>query len=329
MTLVGGTGGTGLRRVKTRLDAGGVDVLIATTGRLLQLMDAREIDIRFSSHVVVDEVDTMLDEGFGLEVRRIVAQAESKLTSVQLVAVGATHPPEAQALYQDLMPRARPVAADLHRTPTGLEQRFVRVAPTAKVAELLTLLRGVRGDARSGSHVMVFVNSVDATRFVHHVLSDSSMVAACVHGAMPATKREREYARFRGDGENPAESAHVLVATDVAGRGVDDVGVAHVILFDFPRSAVDYVHRYPVVWAGAPPRRPRGRLVCVPRRAAPQPRLHGRLGARACRRLPPAGRRRGPRHVSQPRLEAPPHARRAGRPARRRPLGPVAARGAV
>lgn len=279
----GGPQGKGQARVsereRERLDQpGGIDVLVATTGRLLQLVDSRLLDIRFAQHVVIDEVDTMFDAGFAPDVRRMLAIAGKALTEndadteddddtdrheqqqeedghndndkasnnprVQLIAAGATHPPTAVGMYQASFHKPVRVNVDLHVTPVGLEQRFVRCTVSQKTSELLSLLsyhddRTANDSRNGGGGVMVFCNTVDSARFVAHLLSEVSndMVIGCAHADMPATRRNAEWARFR-DG-----TVRVLVATDMAGRGVDHSGVDQVILFDFPTSAVDYVHR--------------------------------------------------------------------------------------
>lgn len=232
---VGGGGGDSSRRLRERLNTGPVDVLVTTTGRLLQLIDTREIDVRFAKHIVIDEADTMFDKGFGPEVRRILQTAGSALEKEpQLIAAGATHPPEATAAYAETFKRAKSIDADLHLTPVGLEQRFLRVAPKDKLAELTSLVQDDMRDARA---IIVFCNTVESCRFVGHFLQECGVRVACAHGDMPPAVRDEEWAKFRrGD-------VVVLVATDMVGRGLDQATVDHVILFDFPPSAIDYVHR--------------------------------------------------------------------------------------
>lgn len=243
-SAIGGTS-EATKKLNERLDQP-IDVLVATTGRLLQLVRARTIDIRFASHVVIDEVDTMFDKNFGPEVRAILSAVSAQVpddeqgtfSRAQLVAAGATHPPAAVAIYQEAFLNPTRIHVDLHLAPAGLEQRFVRVRADEKLPELPSL---VRDDEASRTGVMVFCNTVESCRFVHHYLTEIGIQAICVHGEMPAVLREREYARFAAM-DGLSERA-VLVCTDVTGRGVDHAKVGHVVLFDFPVSAVDYVHR--------------------------------------------------------------------------------------
>lgn len=243
-SAIGGTS-EATKKLNERLEQP-IDVLVATTGRLLQLVRAKHIDVRFATHVVIDEVDTMFDKGFGPEVRAILSAVRANVpddsqtprSRTQLIAAGATHPPAAVAVYQEVFHNPVRIHVDLHVAPVGLEQRFVRVRGDEKLQELPSL---VRDDDASRTGVMVFCNTVDSCRFVHHYLEETGIPAVCVHGDMPATLREREYARFVAM-DGLSERA-VLVCTDVTGRGVDHAKVGHVVLFDFPSSAVDYVHR--------------------------------------------------------------------------------------
>lgn len=243
-SAIGGTS-EATKKLNERLEQP-IDVLVATTGRLLQLVRAKNIDVRFATHVIIDEVDTMFDRGFGPEVRSILSAVRANVPDdghysrprTQLIAAGATHPPAAVAVYQEAFQNPTRIHVDLHVAPVGLEQRFVRVRGDEKLSELPSL---VRDDDASRTGVMVFCNTVDSCRFVHHYLVEIGITAICVHGEMPALLREREYARFAAmDG---LSECAVLVCTDVTGRGVDHAKVGHVILFDFPASAVDYVHR--------------------------------------------------------------------------------------
>eukprot|EP00170_Pyropia_yezoensis_P007709 contig_31739_g7733 len=84
---------------------------------------------------------------------------------------------------------------------------------------------------------MVFTNTVDSCRWVDHFLVERGYTTSCVHGSMPPPRRDAAYDAFRGG------RTQLLVATDVAARGLDNLAVDHVILFDFPASAVEYLHR--------------------------------------------------------------------------------------
>ena len=110
--------------------------------------------------------------------------------------------------------------------------------PDAKVTTLLQLLGAAdEGGKPSLGRVVLFCNSQDSARFVDHTLTEEGYVTANYHGAIPARTRADEFEKF------VAGDAHVLVATDLAARGLDRLGVAHVVQFDFAKSAEEYLHR--------------------------------------------------------------------------------------
>lgn len=241
--LMGGNG-AGTRRTRELLEAP-IDILVTTTGRLTQLLQQRVVDVRFVQHLVVDEVDTMFDAGFGPELRRILQMCrrgrdeENEIKNpMQCILVGATHPKAAEEVYREEFAEAKRVNVDLHRVPPGLMQRFIHVEGNEKTRELLTFLGDVgREGGLKGGKMMVFCNTVDSCRFLDHFLVESGYSTACVHGEIPAERRKVEYGMFkRGERE-------LLVCTDMAARGLDNLKVEHVVLFDFPTSAVDYIHR--------------------------------------------------------------------------------------
>lgn len=236
-------GGQGMyRKLKDKLSAGPVDVLVCTTGRLLQLMDERIVDLRFTTHVIIDEVDTMFDAGFGPELKRILQAARGGRSNVvnkpQYIAVGATHPRAAEEVYAEEFPEAKRVDVDLHRPPPGLQQTFITVNANSKLQELVPLLGEARRDGSlRGGRMIVFCNTIDSCRFLDHYLQESGYTTSCAHGEIPPSRRDIEYAAFKS-GEK-----QLLVCTDMAARGLDNLSVDHVVLFDFPTSAVDYLHR--------------------------------------------------------------------------------------
>lgn len=244
--VIGMMGGNGARtrKIREQLETP-TDVLVTTTGRLLQLLQQRVLDVRFAAYVVVDEVDTMFDAGFGPELRRILEMCRrgggekgEVGNRVQCVLVGATHPKAAEEVYREEFAGAKRVNVDLHRVPPGLVQRFIHVEGNEKTRELLTFLGDVgKKDGLKGGKMMVFCNTVDSCRFLDHFLGESGYSTACAHGDVPAERRKEEYEMFR---EGKKE---LLVCTDMAARGLDNVKVEHVVLFDFPTSAVDYIHR--------------------------------------------------------------------------------------
>lgn len=236
--LVGGANAMTGRKLRDTFERP-VDILVSTTGRLSQLMEQRLVDVRFVRHVVVDEVDTLVDKGFGEELNRILARCRQGGQNVQMVAVGATHPKKMVETYEKEFGELVRVEVDLHVPPAGLTQRFVKVDGKEKLNELVAFLgeQGKNGGDLRGGRMMVFCNTMESCRFLDHFLIESGYTTACIHGDVPANRRESEYEKFKG-GER-----QLLVCTDMAARGLDNLKVDHVVLFDFPTSAVDYIHR--------------------------------------------------------------------------------------
>jgi superfamily II DNA/RNA helicase len=229
-----------------------VDLLVATPGRALKLMERGALFLGDVRYVVLDEVDTMFDAGFGDDLDAVLkittrdlsadlSAADTRTSNfVQHLAVGATHPESALALYDRWLRGTRRYFIDgSHSLPETLQQQFlVCNGPTAKVAALRDLLGVADVNGRpSIGRVVLFCNSQQSARFVDHELTEIGYSAANYHGAIPANERSANFSRFV-DG-----AAHVLVTTDLAARGLDELQVGHVIQFDFAKSAADYLHR--------------------------------------------------------------------------------------
>lgn len=236
-----GAGSSGLKKLKDLLAASPVDVLVTTTGRLLQLLDVKAIDLRFTRHIIVDEVDTMFDAGFGPELQRILRASRGRgdvVNKPQYIAAGATHPTAAETMYKVEFPDAKRLDVDLHLPPPGLDARFVRTTAEGKLQELVALLGDSKKDGHmQGGRLIIFCNTISSARFVEHFLSESGYSTASVHGEIPPERRANEFQSFKSG------QVQLLVCTDIAARGLDNLDIAHVIIFDFPTSAVDYIHR--------------------------------------------------------------------------------------
>jgi ATP-dependent RNA helicase RhlE len=210
--------------------AGGVDVLVATPGRLIDHLQDRAVRLDRTEVLVLDEADHMLDIGFIAPIKRIAAQIPRER---QTLFFSATMPPEiaqlAQALLRDpVRVSVTPVATTAER----VEQSVVFVDTARKRA----LLAGILRDAAMG-RVLVFTRTKHgADRVVKH-LQAAGVVTAAIHGDKSQSQRERALAQFR------AGQVRVLVATDIAARGIDVDGVTHVINYDLPNVPESYVHR--------------------------------------------------------------------------------------
>ena len=208
----------------------GVDVLIATPGRLLDHM--RNPYARFDKLevLVLDEADRMLDMGFLPDVRRILAQLPRKR---QTLFFSATMPPEIQRLAKEML--HDPVAINVERKAapaTGITQVVYPVSGAAKSALLLELLqRDVIGN------VIVFTRTKHRTNRLSEYLEKRGIPNARMHGNRSQGQRTQALAGFK-DG-----SIRVLCATDIVARGIDVEQLEHVVNFDVPHVPEDYIHR--------------------------------------------------------------------------------------
>src|SRR5437899_12302327 len=210
--------------------ARGVDILVATPGRLLDLIDTRSLTLSSVQVLVLDEADRMLDLGFIHALRRIVKLVPRQR---QTLLFSATMPGPIAALAEDyLNDPVKVVVAPSATTVERVEQEVVFV-PSDRKRDLLAMLLHDASFAR----VLVFTRTKHgADRVVRHLVS-AGIEASAIHGNKSQPQRERALAGFR-DGQT-----RVLVATDIAARGIDVDGVSHVINFELPNVPEDYVHR--------------------------------------------------------------------------------------
>jgi ATP-dependent RNA helicase RhlE len=222
-------GGVPIGRQRQEM-ARGVDILVATPGRLLDLIDNRWLSLASVQVLVLDEADRMLDLGFIHALRRIVKLLPRER---QTLLFSATMPKTIAALAEDyLTDPVKVVVAPAATTAERIDQGVIFV-PTERKRDLLA---GLLRDP-AFSRVLVFTRTKHgADRVVRH-LDATGIGAAAIHGNKSQPQRERALAGFR-DGR-----PRVLVATDIAARGIDVDGVSHVINFDLPNVPEDYVHR--------------------------------------------------------------------------------------
>ena len=224
-------GGMDMNRQRERLSKG-VDILVATPGRLLDFMDRRVIDLRRVEVLVIDEADRMLDMGFIPDVRRIVYKTPHKKKR-QTLFFSATFNDDVMRLADQwtLQPHHVAIEPDSVAVDT-VEQKFWLVAANEK-AKVLHQLVGQEAVER----VMVFANRRDQTRNVHDYLRRKGVSCEMLSGEVPQRKRLTTLDRFKQG------KVRVLVATDVAGRGIHVDDVSHVVNYDLPEDPEDYVHR--------------------------------------------------------------------------------------
>jgi ATP-dependent RNA helicase RhlE len=226
-------GGTSVHRNKQDV-ARGVDILIATPGRLVDLTDQRALDLSEVEILVLDEADQMMDLGFIHALRAIVRMLPSKR---QTLFFSATMPSAIKQLAgQYLTDPAHVSVAPAATTAERVEQYVCFVGQAEKQA-LLTL--ALRKGLQSGEmdRVLVFTRTKHGADRVVKKLAQSNIPANAIHGNKSQPQRERALEDFK------AGRAKVLVATDIAARGIDVSGISHVFNFELPNVAEQYVHR--------------------------------------------------------------------------------------
>jgi superfamily II DNA/RNA helicase len=208
----------------------GVDVLIATPGRLLDLFDRGQIlmsDIRI---LVIDEADRMLDMGFIPDIEKIISFLPQNR---QTLLFSATMPPEIQRLAEKFLSNPKTVSVAPPASPAAtVDHRFMNVTPRDKKHALHDLIK-----RESVKNAFVFCNRKKDVDTLGKWLKGEGFSAAPLHGDMVQSKRTETLQAFK-DGQ-----IVLLVCSDVAARGLDVVGVSHVFNFDVPFNADDYVHR--------------------------------------------------------------------------------------
>ena len=210
--------------------AQGLDVLVATPGRLLDLAAQRHVDLSEVSVLVLDEADRLLDMGFVRDVKRIVAQTPK---TRQSLLFSATMPKEVAMLARDILDD--PVRVDVSPkqvTVKEVDQRVVMVGNSDKQRMLEHLLRD-----DEVSRAIVFTRTKHGANKVARKLEGAGIVAEAIHGNKSQNARKRALRNFKnGD-------AWVLVATDIAARGIDIDAVSHVFNYELPHEPESYVHR--------------------------------------------------------------------------------------
>jgi ATP-dependent RNA helicase RhlE len=208
----------------------GVDIIVATPGRLLDLMNQRRLELDAIEVLVLDEADRMLDMGFVRDVRKIIA-AVPRIR--QSLLFSATMPGEITRLSGEILTDPLRVEVTPQATPIErLEQGIYHVPAAGKGA----LLANILGDSAL-SRVIVFTRTKHRANRVAGQLVKDGVVAEAIHGNKSQGARQRALKSFR-DGD-----ARVLVATDIAARGIDVEGVTHIINFELPNEPESYVHR--------------------------------------------------------------------------------------
>lgn len=206
----------------------GVELVAAAPGRLLDLMGQGMVNFTQLSHCVLDEADRMFDMGFIQDLKRILNRMPSRR---QTLLYSATMPPEIQRLTHEFLYQPREVRLGATAPPPELSHEVWELDPAQKNAALELLLR------EDYDSVLVFTRTKHRADSVARRLARSGEDVAVLHSNKSQNQRDAALARFKQG------QARVLVATDVASRGLDIVGISLVVNYDTPRDPDDYVHR--------------------------------------------------------------------------------------
>jgi ATP-dependent RNA helicase RhlE len=224
--ILGGVNQNGQVRAMAR----GVDILVATPGRLLDLVQQKHVRLDAVSSFIVDEADRMLDMGFIRDVRKLVALLPKQRQSMLF---SATMPDDIARLVHEMMNNPERIeVAPQGRTADRITQKLYIVPAPQKRQLLGELLKDM-----SLNRVIVFTRTKHGANKVSEYLGRSGVVAEAIHGNKSQNARQRALEMFRSG------KARVLVATDIAARGIDIDDISHVVNFELPNEPESYVHR--------------------------------------------------------------------------------------
>ncbi|XP_074280330.1 DEAD-box ATP-dependent RNA helicase 39 [Silene latifolia] len=219
-----------------------IDMVVGTPGRILQHIEEGNMVYGDIKYLVLDEADTMFDRGFGPDIRKFLAPLKNRASKpddpgFQTVLVAATMTKAVQSLvdeeFQGIMHLR---TSTLHKKVASARHDFIKLSGSENKLEVL--LQVLEPSLSKGNKVMVFCNTLDSSRAVDHFLGENQMYTVNYHGEVPAEQRVENLKKFKDEhGDCPT-----LVCTDLAARGLD-LDVDHVIMFDFPKNSVDYLHR--------------------------------------------------------------------------------------
>lgn len=208
----------------------GVDILVATPGRLEDLMSSGDIKLDATKTVILDEADQMLDFGFVPAIRRILKKIPA---ARQTALLSATMPPAIRSLADDFLNQPEEISvAQVSKPIEKIRQQVIYSAKTAKRDLLIEVLKTEDID-----RAVVFTRTKHGANKVTQHLDKAGLSAAAIHGNKSQNQRQLALAGFRSG------KIKILVATDIAARGIDVDGVSHVVNFELPNVPEVYVHR--------------------------------------------------------------------------------------
>ena len=222
-------GGANLTSQANRLKAG-VDIIVATSGRLLEHIHQKNVNLESVDYLVLDEADTILDMGFVHEVSKILKHLPQRR---QNVLISATLSGSVKRLAEQILTKPKLIEVDSMGTSANTVEQIVYPVDKEKKSELLSYLIG----SRNYQQVLVFVRKKEVADEVTKELNLSGLKTAVIHGGRSSGERSRALEGFK-EGK-----VRVLVATDIAARGLDIPALEVVMNYDIPHVTGDYIHR--------------------------------------------------------------------------------------
>lgn len=246
---VGLGGRTPRSQVSELLANGPIDIMVTTPTTLLSYQKDHTISMSDTRYLIIDEADSLFDAGWGDECRKIIQRvqdvAEKTQTSEKIVIVSATLPRSVHGALDTLFPKLVKITTpSLHKALPNLKQSFVdlqRFQGNRQLALLEVLKKNIKDDK-----TLVFCNTRKSVELVHKFMQTKKLDALALYKDAPMSRTEALdlFSKPKAvDGEEVNVNHNVLISTDIASRGIDTTFVDHVILYDFPTSVVDYLHR--------------------------------------------------------------------------------------
>nr|WP_320009657.1 DEAD/DEAH box helicase [uncultured Desulfobulbus sp.] len=207
----------------------GVDIVVACPGRLLDILNSKAIDLSQVETLILDEADHMFDKGFLPDIRRILRQLPKER---QTLVFSATMPKEIRHLAEDILRDPVTVQINPSRSAKSVSHRLYSIGQEQKTALLLHLLNGEQMET-----ILVFTRTKHKAKSLALKLEKSGFKATSLQGNLSQGQRKQALDGFKKGRFN------ILVATDIAARGIDVTGISHVINYDMPDTAEAYIHR--------------------------------------------------------------------------------------
>ncbi len=226
--IYGGGSGEIYTQQKRALDKG-VDIVIATPGRLISHLNSGTVKTDDLQHLVLDEADRMLDMGFFDDIVRIISYLPEKR---QTLLFSATMPPKIRALANKILQKPQEINIAISKPAEGIDQRAYLVHNEHKADLLKTLL-----DEGKYESMIIFASTKENVKKLDRLLQKSDLSAKAFHADLEQKEREELMNKFK------AKKLPILIGTDVLSRGIDVEGIDLVVNYDVPPDAEDYVHR--------------------------------------------------------------------------------------